>query len=626
MAPSDRGAALTTGVSAMKAWFAALAALRDRRPSGASVRGGASRSRRQRSRQRDRASALTLDLAPDDPLVAYCLAGPGVVEIDRLQLDSPAVRAWQAARVRLALPLVSQGELIGMITLGERVGGEDYSADDLALLTTLASQVAPAVRVAQLAQEQQAQARARARLEHELDVARLIQQTLLPSSAPELPGWRLAAYYQPARAVGGDFYDFLSLPDGRLGLVIGDVTDKGTPAALLMATTRSILRAAALAGASPGDALERANDLLHHDIPPRMFVTCFYATLEPQTGLLRFANAGHTLPLWRHHGAVSVLRASGMPLGLMPGMRYEEQSVNVHADDTILLCSDGLVEAHNPSRAMFGRDRLAALMAQPLDDQALIDGALGALATFVGADWEQEDDVTLVTLRALATTADPSERRDAEREAASAYTTDAGVSAQPNSQSPGAGSQARQRVSTERVDGADDVTLTHWRSLGERTLSSDNGDERLAMTWVAATLAPLALPSATLERLKTAVAEATMNAMEHGNQHDPARLVYLEALSSPTAVAVRVSDEGAGLADDTPAPPSLAAKLSGAESPRGWGLFLIRQLVDEVRVEVVNGRHTVRLVIARGAASASSQGRPSASAQSQEARDAKHPG
>src|SRR5205823_9436971 len=143
------------------------------------------------------------------------------------------------------------------------------------------TQAAPALRVAQLVREQQAQARARERVDQELRVARLIQQTLLPRELPAMPGWQLAAYYQPARAVGGDFYDFLYFDDGRLGIVIGDVTDKGVPAALVMATTRSILRSTAHATISPGKVLEQTNDLLYQDIPPNMFVTCLYAILDP---------------------------------------------------------------------------------------------------------------------------------------------------------------------------------------------------------------------------------------------------------------------------------------------------------------------------------------------------------
>ena len=242
---------------------------------------------------------------------------------------------------------------------------------------------------------------AQARIEHELRIARVIQHTLLPKQTPALPGWEFTAYYQPARAVGGDFYDFLSLSDGRLGLVIGDVTDKGVPAALVMATTRSILRGVAQQVIAPGEVLARANDLLCPDMPPKMFVTCLYAILDPTSGYIRYANAGHDLPYRRTGEGVDELRATGMPLGLMPGMRYEEKDVVLAPGETVLLYSDGLVEAHSPEREMFSFPRLRALMNEYCvpGGGPLIECLLAELARFTGAAWEQEDDITLVSLR-----------------------------------------------------------------------------------------------------------------------------------------------------------------------------------------------------------------------------------
>jgi serine phosphatase RsbU (regulator of sigma subunit) len=249
--------------------------------------------------------------------------------------------------------------------------------------------------------ERQVQARERERLDQELHVARFIQQTLLPQELPALPGWEVATHYQPARELGGDFYDFLTLSDGRLGLIVGDVADKGVPAALVMATTRSVLRGTIQQVVSPGRVLERANDLLCPDIPPNMFVTCLYAILDPQTGELQYANAGHDLPCVRHAGGVSELRATGMPLGLMPGMQYKEQSATLQSGEHVLFYSDGLVEAHNVQRDMFSYLRLRTLVAEhPAGDgAALIRFLLAELQRFTGTAWEQEDDITLVTLR-----------------------------------------------------------------------------------------------------------------------------------------------------------------------------------------------------------------------------------
>jgi serine phosphatase RsbU (regulator of sigma subunit) len=142
------------------------------------------------------------------------------------------------------VPLVTQGELIGLLNLGERLSEQEYSADDRKLLESLAGQAAPALRVAQLVREQEAEVRRRERYEQEMRVAQLIQQNFLPKELPAKAGWDVNAFYRPAREVGGDFYDFIDLPDGRLGVVVGDVTDKGVPAALVMASTRSVLRSA----------------------------------------------------------------------------------------------------------------------------------------------------------------------------------------------------------------------------------------------------------------------------------------------------------------------------------------------------------------------------------------------
>jgi serine phosphatase RsbU (regulator of sigma subunit)/predicted ester cyclase len=246
--------------------------------------------------------------------------------------------------------------------------------------------------------------RGRERVEQELRVARTIQQTSLPKEVPDLEGWKISPFYQPAREVGGDFYDFLELVDGRLGLVVGDATGKGVPAALVMASARSMLRAVAqaLGSPSPGDVLGRVNDALFIDIPANMFVTCFYAILDPKSGRLLYANAGHDLPYLYRNGDAEELRARGMPLGLMPGMSYEEKETILEAGEAALLYSDGLVEAHDPEGEMFGFPRLRALVADHGEEGSLGNFLLEQLYSFVGEGWEQEDDITLLTLRRLA--------------------------------------------------------------------------------------------------------------------------------------------------------------------------------------------------------------------------------
>jgi serine phosphatase RsbU (regulator of sigma subunit)/predicted ester cyclase len=258
----------------------------------------------------------------------------------------------------------------------------------------------PGSNLAELAQQGLEQERIeRERIEQELKVARSIQQASLPEKVPDLEGWQISPYYQPAREVGGDFYDFHLLSEGRLGLVVGDATGKGVPAALVMSSTRSMLRALARASNSPGEVLEQVNDLLVSDVPPNMFVTCFYAILDPKSATLSYANAGHDLPYLRHGDEAEELRARGMPLGLMSGMSYEEGEASLRQEDDVLFYSDGLVEAHDPKGEMFGFPRLRALVAQHAEERSLGNLLLEELYSFVGEGWEQEDDITLLTLR-----------------------------------------------------------------------------------------------------------------------------------------------------------------------------------------------------------------------------------
>jgi serine phosphatase RsbU (regulator of sigma subunit)/predicted ester cyclase len=244
--------------------------------------------------------------------------------------------------------------------------------------------------------------RERERIEQELRVARRIQHASLPEEVPQLEGWQISPLYRPAREVGGDFYDFHPLSEGRLGLVVGDATGKGVPAALVMSTTCGMLQLAAqgLDSSSPGEVLVRVNEALLARIPTNMFVTCFYAILDPNSGTLRYANAGHDPPhVRRSDDNAEELRARGMPLGLMPGMEYEEEVASLREGESVLFYSDGLVEAHDPEGQMFGFPRLRALVAKHGEERSLGEYLLEELYSFVGEGWKQEDDITLLTLR-----------------------------------------------------------------------------------------------------------------------------------------------------------------------------------------------------------------------------------
>jgi serine phosphatase RsbU (regulator of sigma subunit)/anti-sigma regulatory factor (Ser/Thr protein kinase) len=509
-----------------------------------------------------RGEMLEIDLAPDDPLLETLIQAPGVVEVDRLRIDSPGLRELQTQGVKMIVPLVSQGELIGVLNLGPRLSEQEYSTDDLRLIGSLATQAAPALRVAQLARQQQIEARERERIEQELRVARVIQQTLLPKEMPDLPGWQLSAYWQPARSVSGDFYDFITFPDGTLGLIVGDVTDKGVGAALVMATTRSVLRTVAERLVSPGLVLERANDLLCPDMPKNMFCTCLYALLDPASGCLRYANAGHNLPYQRTREGVKELRATGMPLGLMPGMTYEEKEAVLETGDCIILYSDGLVEAHNEEGEIFGFPMLRELLGESRNGAETIEFLLEKLAEFTGPDWVQEDDVTFVTLDHV--------------EIIMGHPTPF----QSNGQA--AGEQA-------------------WQTLAEFSFPSLPGTERQAMEQVAAVFEQTDLPKEKLERFKTAVAEGILNAMEHGNSFRPDLMAEVKVLLSNEAVMVQITDYGGGKEIPISHTPDLEAKLAGLQSPRGWGLFIIKNMVDDMRLVSDEVHHTIELVMHRKA-------------------------
>jgi serine phosphatase RsbU (regulator of sigma subunit)/anti-sigma regulatory factor (Ser/Thr protein kinase) len=489
-------------------------------------------------------TAPAVEISPNDPIVAYFQSAPGAVDLDGLELESPALEELRAAGVRLAVPLVSQGELVGLLNLGPRLSDQDYSTDDRKLLNSLAAQAAPALQVAQLVRRQEAEARSRERIEQELRVATLIQQNFLPKKLPDLPGWQISAYYRPAREVGGDFYDFVELPDGHIGLVIGDVTDKGVPAAMVMAATRSVLRASAARVISPGEVLERVNELMCPDMPAKMFVTCLYGVLEPSTGRFRFANAGHNLPYVRTADGTAELRATGMPLGLLPGLKYEEQEAFLEPGHVMLLHSDGVAEAHAADAEMFGFPRLLGVVGAHGGE--VIDRVLTELDRFTPQGWEQEDDITLVSLT--------------------------------------------------RADGGSHVAPTGFLDVAF-TIPSEQGNERGASERVAEAVASLGLEPARLEKLKTAVSEATMNAIEHGNQSNPELPVEIGIRLADGELLVRITDQGGERAIPEAETPDLEAKLEGLQKPRGWGLFLIKNMVDDLRVTTDGIHHTVELVM-----------------------------
>jgi serine phosphatase RsbU (regulator of sigma subunit)/anti-sigma regulatory factor (Ser/Thr protein kinase) len=479
-------------------------------------------------------------IPPHDPFAALLISRVAPVELAGLTLDSPSLEALREAGVVLVVPLVVDNQLLGTINLGPRRSEQDYTSDDRALLATLASQLAPAVRLAGLARRQEEEAARRERIDQELQVARVIQQTLLPRDLPPIPGWEIDAFYRPAREVGGDFYDVVPIDGGRAVVVQGDVTDKGIPAALVMATCRAALRAATERFDDPGAILRYANDVLVDDIPPTMFVTCFCAVLDG--GTFRFANAGHPLPILVEGGRAVPVRATGMPLGMLPGSTYDVVELEVPGDGVVVVASDGVAEAHGPDGSMYGFDRVASVVSGSDDTISEVIDDVDAFAS------AQEDDITIVVMR----------RRSSAAESASAF-------------------------------GSNLLALE---------FASEAGVEREAMRQVEEVATREGMAPHRVRRLGTAVAEAVMNAAEHGNGFRADRTVGVSVYDTGSQLRVDVTDEGSGRLASMEEP-NIEAKIAGEQPERGWGRFLIDQLVDRVEDRQQAGRHVVTITMSK---------------------------
>ncbi len=297
----------------------------------------------------------------------------------------------------LAVPLSVKGDVLGVLLLEQAHISRRSNERWLEIINGIAHQTALAVQ-SDLLQQEMAE---RERLERELQLAHDIQQTFMPGQWFDLPGWDLAFTWRAARQVAGDFYDFFELPNQRLGLVIADVADKGMPAALFMALTRTLVRAAALEETSPVAAMARVNDLLVPDAQSGMFVTAIYAVLSLETGELVYANAGHNLPLlWRSHSQeLEQLKKGGMALGVLEGIRLEEHVVSLDPGDSLVFYTDGITEAFSAENQAYGEERLQATIQSTNSSsaQTMLDAINDSVDTFVG-DAISSDDRTLMVL------------------------------------------------------------------------------------------------------------------------------------------------------------------------------------------------------------------------------------
>jgi serine phosphatase RsbU (regulator of sigma subunit) len=293
-----------------------------------------------------------------------------------------------------AFPLSARGKLVGLMLVGSH---QTLSNRRLNILTGIAHQAATAVVNHQLYQE----AAERDKLEQELNVAREIQASLIPAAEPQVPGCRLAGYWQAARQVSGDFYDFMELADGKWGILIADVADKGVPAALFMALSRTILRTIAFNRTDPANTLIRANEIICKDAQSDLFVTVFYAVWDARKELLAYASAGHNPPLLlRADGKTQLLTASGIALGVLPVAQIERREINLRLGDTLVFYTDGVTEAMNEDYDEFGLDRLRVTVeaARYQEAEEIVTAVTQAIQTHAG-NAPQFDDITLVVMK-----------------------------------------------------------------------------------------------------------------------------------------------------------------------------------------------------------------------------------
>lgn len=304
-----------------------------------------------------------------------------------------------ATRSEAAIPLWIDNAVMGCLDL-QSDKPNAFPDDDAKFLEALGQQVAVAVDSARLYRESLASQR----MEQELEVAREIQTSFLPRKTPLVAGWSVGAAWDSARQVGGDFYDFIRLPEKRWGIVMADVADKGVPAALFMAVTRTLIRSSALGGMPPGrppaQTLARANRILMQDTRSDMFVTAFYAIWHPESGLMEYASGGHNPPMLCQNGCTRELRAEGIALGAIEDITLEQKSVLMQPGDALMLYTDGLIDALNSEGEEFGVARLREVFESLRHVQAegIVAGVMAAVRAHAG-DEPPFDDQTLVVVK-----------------------------------------------------------------------------------------------------------------------------------------------------------------------------------------------------------------------------------
>jgi serine phosphatase RsbU (regulator of sigma subunit)/putative methionine-R-sulfoxide reductase with GAF domain/anti-sigma regulatory factor (Ser/Thr protein kinase) len=298
----------------------------------------------------------------------------------------------------VGFPLMIRSDFYGVMLVEEDADTRRFRQKRMEIVTSIAQQVALSIQNDRLQREMVN----RERLEHEIQLARQIQQTFLPDHLPETKGWDLAARWLTARQVGGDFYDVFELPHDRLGLFIADVSDKGIPASIFMAVTRTLVRATINNVSSPAETMRRVNALIIPDNKESMFVTAFYGVLSLRSGEFTYANAGHNPPIWmkKKENSFAMLQRTGAALGIIENMPMEEKTICLDQEDLLLLYTDGVTETFSPEDDIYGEKRLLELVESfdGLTVNEMLDAIEGSVRDFMGP-LPAADDLTMVAAR-----------------------------------------------------------------------------------------------------------------------------------------------------------------------------------------------------------------------------------
>jgi sigma-B regulation protein RsbU (phosphoserine phosphatase) len=348
------------------------------------------------------AAPLDLALSASGPTVSRLRESGQAVMVEEAEAGEDGM-ALAKLDAQLLLPLASKKELLGLISLGPKKSEEPYSSNDSRLLLMVAAQTGLALENSRLSEAIAHEVSQRELHAREMEIARDVQQRLFPQNLPKAAGLEYAGYCRPALGVGGDYYDFLALAGGQLGLVIADISGKGIPAALLMASLQASVRGQSQSAGDVAALMSNVNRLVYEVSPASRYATFFYSQFDPETRRLTWSNGGHNPPMVLRGGEVILLETGGPVVGLFPQGRYQQDSITLEAGDLMILYTDGMSEAENPAEEEWGEDALirAARACGSLAPKEMIASIMTAADAFANGA-PQHDDMTLVIARVLA--------------------------------------------------------------------------------------------------------------------------------------------------------------------------------------------------------------------------------